>query len=272
MTNRVPKQPTIFRGAASWDSRTRPQHIPVRKSQSPLKQQHSPVRKTASQSSIRRTAPRLRLGPNDPQALGVGTAAILPGPNGSGNVQITDEAYTLAQEDRLVIVAVNAATLTLCPEPLSGFPVTIVADGGVTTVKGPIQGGTQTIPQGLVGVFVFSPESEEWSVNIGVSGSSSTSWPFQTITGNTTVTKENTLATVTANGAIVTIGSGLMTITIKDKTGSLTPTIGVESQSGATLEDPNNLGTYAADVFLKTANGAVQFRFNGTSYEVVSST
>jgi len=114
------------------------------------------------------------MGPNDPQALGIGTAAILPGPTGPGNVQITDEAYTLQQEDRLVIVAVVATTLTLCPEPLSGFPVTIVADGGVATVLGPIQGGAQTIQQGFIGTFVHSPESNEWSVNIGSAPGAST--------------------------------------------------------------------------------------------------
>ena len=59
-------------------------------------------------------------------------------------------------------------------EPLLGYPIYIVADGGVVTVTGSIQGGTQTIPQGSIGVFVYSSISGEWSSDRGVGSAGST--------------------------------------------------------------------------------------------------
>jgi hypothetical protein len=131
------------------------------------KGQRSPTRRTRARSE------RLHLGPNDPQALGSGNVAVLPGGNIVGNVQITNEDYTLEQDDRVILVAAPA-TITLNDQPLSGFPVWIIADGGMVTVDGPIQGGPSTIMQGFVGIYVQSPSSGLWSLVKGASPSSGT--------------------------------------------------------------------------------------------------
>lgn len=106
------------------------------------------------------------LKPNDPTAIGVGNAAILPGANGAGNAIETNINYAMSQEDRVVICAA-AVTITLNDEPLSAYTVWVVADGGNCVVAGhpdaPIQGGSRTIAQGLFGGFIYSPVSGEWS-------------------------------------------------------------------------------------------------------------
>ena len=87
---------------------------------------------------------------------------------------------------------------------------------------------------------------------------------------------ENEFVEVTANGVVVTIGGPFNAVTVKDGTGSPTPTIPiVYSLLGRNLEDPNNLGNaslYAATVYLKTPGGAVSFRYNGTIYAVSGTT
>ena len=86
---------------------------------------------------------------------------------------------------------------------------------------------------------------------------------------------ENMLVEVTTpNGVVITIGAGVSQVTIKDKSGSANPIIGVTAANGATLEDPNNIGVtadYAATVYVKGQGSAVTFRFDGINYQVVSS-
>jgi hypothetical protein len=99
----------------------------------------------------------------------------------------------------------------------------------------------------------------------------------QEIAVPTIVSVNNQLAEVTVNAtAIVTIGTGITQITVKDETGSPTPTIPITSQAGLLLEDPNNLGTAGmlTTVVLKQPAGAITFRLNaaGTAYRVVAST
>ena len=109
----------------------------------------------------------------------------------------------------------------------------------------------------------------------GPTGPAGSAFPFHSTAINYTTTAENMLVDVTANAVVVTIGTGFNAVTVKDRTGSPTPTIGIEAQSGAELEDPNNLGNasdFATEVFLKQPGGGVSFRFNGTIYEVISST
>jgi hypothetical protein len=82
---------------------------------------------------------------------------------------------------------------------------------------------------------------------------------------------------VTVSGTATTeVGTGINSITVKDNTGSSTPTIPVTSQTGSVnFEDPNNLGnsaSYATTVYIKTPGGAVTWRFNGTMFKVVAST
>ena len=98
----------------------------------------------------------------------------------------------------------------------------------------------------------------------------------QPITVPTIVSANNQMAEVTVNAtAIVTIGTGVTQITVKDETGNPVPTIPITSQAGLLLEDPNNLGTPTlTTVVLKQPAGAVTFRLNaaGTAYRVIAST
>ena len=100
------------------------------------------------------------LAPGDPNATNIAT---LPGPNGIGNTIETNTNYTMGQEDRVVLVVQNGATVTLPEEPLLGYPVYIVADGGIVTVSGPIRGGNLTLAQGTIGILTYSAISGEWS-------------------------------------------------------------------------------------------------------------
>ena len=100
------------------------------------------------------------LAPGDPNATNIAT---LPGPNGIGNTIETNTNYTMGQEDRVVLVVQNGATITLPEEPLLGYPVYIVADGGIVTVSGPIRGGNLTLAQGTIGILTYSAISGEWS-------------------------------------------------------------------------------------------------------------
>lgn len=88
------------------------------------------------------------------------------------------------------------------------------------------------------------------------------------------VTANDAFIEVTASAQQITIGTGVTEITIKDETGSPTPSIPVNSQAGLTLEEPNNLGMLAAQVVMTTANGAVTWRINaaGTSFRIAGST
>ena len=231
-----------------------------------------PLQKRAKQAmprlSLRKTP---RLAPGDPQATSTGT---LPGAGAVGNTILTDTDYAMGTEDQTVLVVQNGATITLALEPLQGYPVFVVADGGIVVVTGPIQGGAQTLAQGTVGIYEFSANSEMWSSVVG-GGSSSGTFGYHTTAINYTTVSENELVNVTAGGVTVTIGTGFNAVTVKDRTGSPTPTIGIAAQSGADLEDPNNLGNaadFATTVYLKQPGGAVSFRYDGTIYEVVGTT
>src|SRR5271154_2200591 len=77
----------------------------------------------------------------------------------------TGEDYLCAQNDG-ILIASAALAITLADNPLTGTPVVIVADGGDVTVDGgafPIQLGPQTITQGSLALFSFSPLSNSWS-------------------------------------------------------------------------------------------------------------
>ena len=117
---------------------------------------------TTTRGSAMRGSKRLaaRLAPGDPQATNAGT---YPGAYGIGNTIITDTNYTMSTEDERILVVQNGATITLTTKPLLGYPVYVIADGGVVLVEGPIQGGTQTLLQGTIGVFAYSTSSGMWS-------------------------------------------------------------------------------------------------------------
>ena len=246
----------------------------VKRSKAPQKSVTKPGKRPASprpKAMPRLSAPSKRLAPGDPQAT---NTATLPGAGAVGNTILTDTNYTMGTEDQTVIVVQNGAVITLALGPLQGYPIFVVADGGIVTVSGPIQGGTQTLAQGSVGIYEFSTNSGKWSSVVG-GGSSSGSFGYHTTAVNYTTTSENELVNVTANAVVVTIGTGFNTATVKDRTGSPTPTIGIAAQSGANLEDPNNIGNptdFATTVYLKTPGGAVSFRFDGVIYDVTGTT
>jgi hypothetical protein len=94
------------------------------------------------------------------------------------------------------------------------------------------------------------------------------------ITGvSATATQENMLVESTAaSGVTITIAPGVVKVTIKDKSGSVNPVIGVTSV-GSTLEDPNNLGVtadYSHTVFVRGQGACVAFWYDGVNYQVVS--
>jgi hypothetical protein len=114
--------------------------------------------------NLGRTAPsfangpiRRPLPPNDPDAV-AGNQPIT-------NVITTDEDYTMGQND-FAVIAQGPLTVTLNPNPLTATPVIVIADTGTATVDGPIQGGPQSVPQGKIGFFSYSPLTGTWSVNI----------------------------------------------------------------------------------------------------------
>ncbi len=98
----------------------------------------------------------------------------------------------------------------------------------------------------------------------------------QTTAVSTTVTAEGYLVEVTASpGVTITVPTGTRQFSVKDRTNAANPIISVTGQGGVTFEDPNNLGvnaSFATTVALKQQGGCVTWRFNGTSYIVVSST
>ena len=98
--------------------------------------------------------------------------------------------------------------------------------------------------------------------------------PSQSVSTPTTITANGAFVEVTASAELVTIGTGLTVITVKDETGSPTPSIPVNSQAGLTLEDPNHLGSLVSTAVITTPNGAVTWRLNaaGTSYRISDST
>ena len=109
--------------------------------------------------------------------------------------------------------------------------------------------------------------------NSGGGGADDSFQNIATVSAPTTINTENTLVSVTTNAtATVTIGTKVYAITVKDRTGSNTPTLPVNAASGALLEDPTDLGSFAASVNIETPNQAVSWRYNGTVYEIVSST
>ena len=135
----------------------------VKRSKAPQKSVTKPGKRPASprpKAMPRLSAPSKRLAPGDPQAT---NTATLPGAGAVGNTILTDTNYTMGTEDQTVIVVQNGATVTLAEEPLLGYPVYVIADGGVVLVEGPIQGGTQTLLQGTIGVFAYSTSSGMWS-------------------------------------------------------------------------------------------------------------
>jgi hypothetical protein len=126
------------------------------------------------------------LAPGDPVATVFGT---LPGAYATGNTIQTNANYAMGTEDQIIQVVQNGATITLPTEPLDGYVVTIVADGGAVTVLGPIYDGTQVLSQGTIGEFSYSAISGEWSCLVAGSGSSGNAplTRFRWIDGNTTV-------------------------------------------------------------------------------------
>src|SRR5271154_2861130 len=106
--------------------------------------------------SVRGPSPR-PLAPGDPVAV-LGNQPLV-------NVIETSEDYTMAQDD-LAVIAQGPLTITLAPNALTATPVIVISDTGTTTVDGPIQGGPQSVPQGKIGFFSYSPLSGTWSVNI----------------------------------------------------------------------------------------------------------
>lgn len=122
---------------------------------------------TAPRKMSRSSPKAAPLAPGDPSAT---NTATYPGPNGLGNTIETNTNYTMGQEDRCIVVVQSGATIGLPPEPLLGYPVFIVADGGIVTVTGSIRGGSQTLAQGSVGIFIYSSISGEWSKVTGSGG------------------------------------------------------------------------------------------------------
>ena len=208
-----------------------------------------------------------RLAPGDPQAI---NTATFPGGNNVGNTIITDTNYAMSQDDQRVIVVQTGATITLPTEPLLGYPTYIVADGGTVIVNGPIHGGALTVPEGTIVILVYSSNSGEWSFVAG-SPPSEINLPFQTFAANGSVAQENTLASVTVNAVVVTLPSGFRVCTVRDRTGSPTPSIVFTAADGQ-VESPNALGTFGATGIITTPNGAVTWRWNGTVYEIISTT
>lgn len=100
---------------------------------------------------------------------------------------------------------------------------------------------------------------------------SATAFPFLSLAQNGTVIQENTLVDVTANAVVVGLASGLRVVTVRDRTGLSTPSIGFTAADGL-VEDPNNLGTFLSEAVMRTVNGTVTWRWNGAVYEVISST
>jgi hypothetical protein len=173
------------------------------------------------------------------------------------------------------------------PEPSRGSGAT-GATGATGSSGGPIGPTGNTGATGATGATFVGSTGATGATGVtgatgstggtGATGATGALGPFgaQTIAVPTTVSANNQLAEVTVNAtAVVTIGTGVQQITVKDETGSATPTIPITSQAGLLIEDPNNLGTPTlTTVVLKVPAGAVTFRLNaaGTAYRVISST
>jgi hypothetical protein len=228
------------------------------------------ARKAVSQHGVLRGARVLStfrpLAPGDPDAVS-GSQPLL-------NVVATDVNYAAGQNDGIIICQ-GVVTITLQTDfTIVGTPVEVIADSGNVAVHGPIHGGPVSILSGSFGLFSYSPLSGLYSAVTSTGGTGGAS-PAISVAIPTVVTSDNTLVEVTASAQLITIGTGIRSITVKDETGSNTPSIPVASQAGLFMEDPNNLGNIAStEVVMRQANGAVTWRINaaGTAYRVVSST
>jgi hypothetical protein len=221
------------------------------------------------------------LAPGDPVAV---NAAVLPGPYPTyGNVIETNTAYTMGQEDQVVLVVQNAATITLCDDPLTAYLVWVIADGGAVTVQGtaetPIQGGTVTVAEGTVAGFSYSPISGTWSVlRTGTSTPSGETTVIET--ANVSVPAyTNVLANSTGGAFTVTLNGGLIGSTYEvDDYGmdAATNNITIAVQAGQQIEDPNNPGAYqlaGASVKLIQNGQSARWRYDGISkYKLVAQT
>ena len=124
-----------------------------------------PTPRGKRKAALPRTMPRFArkappLAPGDPLAT---ILATLPGANAPGNTIETNTNYAMSQDDRIVLVVQNGATIALPAAPLLAFPTYVIADGGIVTVNGPIQGGPATLTQGTIGIFTYSTISGMWS-------------------------------------------------------------------------------------------------------------
>ena len=231
----------------------------------------------APRKSSRSTSRSAPLAPGDPLAT---QRAVQPGPNGTGNTIVTDAFYQMGQEDQRVVVQQNAATVALPLQPLNGYPVFIVADGGIATVTGTIQGGNVSLQQGTIGIFVYSDESGEWSVSTGQG----------TNPGNTAIVTHATGAyevapgwaamvdTTTGSIATITLSVGALgdTFEVSDEgCDASANNVTVAPSTGAQLEDPNAPGVYQAAnvVCVFATNGQFcRWRSNGAGkYKIIGS-
>ena len=233
---------------------------------------------TAPRKMSRSSPKAAPLAPGDPIAINTATS---PGPSGDGNVIETNTVYQMGQEDRCVLVVQTSATIALPLEPLLGYPVFVVADGGSSTVTGPIQGGNQIVSQGSIGIFVYSAISGEWSTTITTA--TPISGPTVIVnhaTGAVTMTSGETALVDTTTGSIstITLGGGVLgtEYEVNDygceaNINNITVSPGV----GMQLEDPNSPGVYqtagTACVFA-TPGQFCQWKFDGTSkYKIKAS-
>jgi hypothetical protein len=211
-----------------------------------------------------------KLPPNDPVAV----LAIQP----IVNVVETDEDYTMGQND-LAVLASASCTVTLTPSPLTVTPVLVIADGGTVIVEGganPIQGGPVTITQGIFQWFSFSPLSGSWNV-AGAGGGAGAAPTVGSVTFATSPYQAKTtdiLVEVNDAGGqcevimAVTPRIGVVAIK-KTTTNQFSVTV---SGGAATIEDPNNPGTWTNPVSIQpgpSGANAVQWCWTGTRWDAV---